>query len=107
MFAILALAAAFVCPAEDDNSDEKIKRMIVRSNFYIDNPDASYRMFMNARRRDRPPRFAGIGDCIGGLSVSEDPDTRRISGGVRCTLIRLSMKSIRSVTPSLRNTAAT
>ena len=51
MFAILALAAAFVCPAEDDNSDEKIKRMIVRSNFYIDNPDASYRMFMNARRR--------------------------------------------------------
>ena len=51
MLAILALAAAFVCPAEDDNSDEKIKRMIVRSNFYIDNPDASYRMFMNARRR--------------------------------------------------------
>ena len=51
MLAILALAAAFVCPAEDDNSDEKIKRMIVGSNFYIDNPDASYRMFMNARRR--------------------------------------------------------
>ena len=35
IFAILALAAAFVCPAEDGNSDEKIKRMIVRSNFYI------------------------------------------------------------------------
>ena len=51
MLAILALATAFVCSAEDDNSDEKIKRMIVRSNFYIDNPDASYRMFMNARRR--------------------------------------------------------
>ena len=51
MFAILALATAFVCSAEDDNSDEKIKRLIVGSNFYIDNPDASYRMFMNARRR--------------------------------------------------------
>ena len=51
MFAILALATAFVCTAEDDNSDEKIKRLIVGSNFYIDNPDASYRMFMNARRR--------------------------------------------------------
>ena len=35
IFAILALAAAFVCPAEDGNSDEKIKRMIVRSNCYI------------------------------------------------------------------------
>ena len=51
MLAILALATAFVCSAEDDNSDEKIKRLIVGSNFYIDNPDASYRMFMNARRR--------------------------------------------------------
>ena len=51
MVAILALATAFVCSAEDDNSDEKIKRLIVGSNFYIDNPDASYRMFMNARRR--------------------------------------------------------
>ena len=51
MFAFLALAVASVCPAEDDNSDEKIKRLIVGSNFYIDNPDASYRMFMNARRR--------------------------------------------------------
>ena len=51
MFAFLALATAFVCSAEDDNSDEKIKRLIVGSNFYIDNPDASYRMFMNARRR--------------------------------------------------------
>ena len=51
MFAIFALATAFVCTAEDDNSDEKIKRLIVGSNFYIDNPDASYRMFMNARRR--------------------------------------------------------
>ena len=50
MLAILALATAFVCSAEDDNSDEKIKRLIVGSNFYIDNPDASYRMFMNARR---------------------------------------------------------
>ena len=51
IFAFLALATAFVCSAEDDNSDEKIKRLIVGSNFYIDNPDASYRMFMNARRR--------------------------------------------------------
>ena len=51
IFAFLALAVASVCIAEDDNSDEKIKRMIVGSNFYIDNPDASYRMFMNARRR--------------------------------------------------------
>ena len=51
MLAILALATAFVCSAEDDNSDEKIKRLIVGSNFYIDNPDASYRMFMNAMRR--------------------------------------------------------
>ena len=51
IFAFLALATAFVCIAEDDNSDEKIKRLIVGSNFYIDNPDASYRMFMNARRR--------------------------------------------------------
>ena len=51
MLAILALATAFVCSAEDDNSDERIKRLIVGSNFYIDNPDASYRMFMNARRR--------------------------------------------------------
>ena len=51
MLAILALAMAFVCSAEDDNSDERIKRLIVGSNFYIDNPDASYRMFMNARRR--------------------------------------------------------
>ena len=49
IFAILALAAAFVCPAEDDNSDEKIKRMIVRSNFYIDNPDASSRRQRGAR----------------------------------------------------------
>ena len=51
IFAFLTLAVASVCTAEDDNSDEKIKRMIVGSNFYIDNPDASYRMFMNARRR--------------------------------------------------------
>ena len=51
IFAFLTLAVASVCPAEDDNSDEKIKRLIVGSNFYIDNPDASYRMFMNARRR--------------------------------------------------------
>ena len=51
IFAFLALATAFVCSAEDDNSDEKIKRRIVGYNFYIDNPDASYRMFMNARRR--------------------------------------------------------
>ena len=35
MLAILALATAFVCSAEDDNSDEKIKRLIVGSNFYI------------------------------------------------------------------------
>ena len=35
MVAILALATAFVCSAEDDNSDEKIKRLIVGSNFYI------------------------------------------------------------------------
>ena len=34
IFAILALATAFVCSAEDDNSDEKIKRLIVGSNFY-------------------------------------------------------------------------
>ena len=51
IFAFLTLATAFVCSAEDDNSDERIKRLIVGSNFYIDNPDASYRMFMNARRR--------------------------------------------------------
>ena len=51
MFAILALAAAFVCPAEDDNSDEKIKRMIVDSESYIDNSRASERMYNNARMR--------------------------------------------------------
>lgn len=48
--AVWALVAALSCVAEDD-SDDKIKRMIVTSNFYIDNPDASYRMFMNAKRR--------------------------------------------------------
>ena len=51
MFAILALATAFVCSAEDDNSDEKIKRMIVDSESYIDNSRASERMYNNARMR--------------------------------------------------------
>ena len=51
MFAFLALATAFVCSAEDDNSDEKIKRMIVDSESYIDNSRASERMYNNARMR--------------------------------------------------------
>ena len=51
IFAFLTLAAAFVCPAEDDNSDEKIKRMIVDSESYIDNSRASERMYNNARMR--------------------------------------------------------
>ena len=51
MLAILALATAFVCSAEDDNSDEKIKRMIVDSESYIDNSRASERMYNNARMR--------------------------------------------------------
>ena len=51
IFAFLALATAFVCSAEDDNSDEKIKRMIVDSESYIDNSRASERMYNNARMR--------------------------------------------------------
>ena len=51
MFAFLALATALVCSAEDDNSDEKIKRMIVDSESYIDNSRASERMYNNARMR--------------------------------------------------------
>ena len=51
MLAILALATAFVCSAEDDNSDEKIKSMIVDSESYIDNSRASERMYNNARMR--------------------------------------------------------
>ena len=51
IFAFLTLAVASVCPAEDDNSDEKIKRMIVDSECYIDNSRASERMYNNARMR--------------------------------------------------------
>ena len=51
IFAFLTLAVASVCPAEDDNSDEKIKRMIVDSESYIDNSRASERMYNNARMR--------------------------------------------------------
>ena len=55
MKAILAVVMALVAQAgfavEDDMSDAKIKRMLVGSNCYIDNPDAAERMFQNARRR--------------------------------------------------------
>ena len=51
IFAFLTLAVASVCIAEDDNSDEKIKRMIVDSESYIDNSRASERMYNNARMR--------------------------------------------------------
>ena len=55
MNAILAVVMALVAQAgfavEDDMSDAKIKRMLVGSNCYIDNPDAAERMFQNARRR--------------------------------------------------------
>ena len=51
IFAFLTLATAFVCSAEDDNSDEKIKSMIVDSESYIDNSRASERMYNNARMR--------------------------------------------------------
>ena len=51
IFAFLTLAVASVCIAEDDNSDEKIKSMIVDSESYIDNSRASERMYNNARMR--------------------------------------------------------
>lgn len=55
MKAILAVVMAMVAQTdfaiEDDISDAKIKRMLVGSNCYIDNPDAAERMFQNARRR--------------------------------------------------------
>ena len=55
MKAILAVVMALVAQTdfaiEDDISDVKIKRMLVGSNCYIDNPDAAERMFQNARRR--------------------------------------------------------
>ena len=55
MKAILAVVMALVAQTdfavEDDISDAKIKRMLVGSNCYIDNPDAAERMFQNARRR--------------------------------------------------------
>ena len=58
IFAILALAAAFVCPAEDGNSDEKIKRMIVRSNFY---PKFGNRGFRYCRIANEPVAFPVTG----------------------------------------------
>ena len=55
MKAILAVVMALVAQAnfaaDDDFSDAKVKRMLVGSNCYIDNPDAAERMLQNARRR--------------------------------------------------------
>lgn len=48
---LLVVVAMSGLAVDDDMSDEKIKRMIVSSNCYIDNPDAAERMFMNARQR--------------------------------------------------------
>lgn len=48
---VLLLGSA-ICYAETiDTSDSKIKRLLVGSNCYIDNPDAAERMFQGARRR--------------------------------------------------------
>ena len=48
---VMVLVAQTDFAVEDDISDAKIKRMLVGSNCYIDNPDAAERMFQNARRR--------------------------------------------------------
>ena len=48
---VLALCAV-ACYAEgEDMSDAKVKRMLVASNCYIDNPNAAEQMFQNAWRR--------------------------------------------------------
>ena len=49
---LLSVVASFASEALSEVvSDAKIKRMLVGSNCYIDNPDAAERMFQNARRR--------------------------------------------------------
>ena len=48
---VMVLVAQTDFAVEDDISDAKIKRMLVGSNCYIDNPDAAERMFQNAWRR--------------------------------------------------------
>ena len=48
---VVLLGAVPLLALEEDTSDAKVKRMLVGSNCYIDNPDAAERMFQNARRR--------------------------------------------------------